>query len=181
MGIALGAVLKAAASSVLGKTLSGIAYEKVTTVARDKLGLPPDAPEVDIEAALVKDPATYQEVMASVVEWRMEQERTYQVAIEEQGKSERVALMSDSRFVRWARPTMIYLGGFSCFALIVFGALIVWTAPEKLVDYVQLVEALAMPLTALLTAGGVYAYRRTTDKAISKGMELPSVFGVGEQ
>ena len=77
--------------------------------------------------------------------------------MKEQGATDRVALQSDSAFVRNARPAMLYLGGVSCFALIVFGALIVWTRPESLPDFVDLTAAIAMPLDALLMAGGVYA------------------------
>ena len=180
MGLALAGILKAAASSLLGNKLKDIAFEKVTTVAREKLGLPMAATEVDIDVALKENPDKYAEIVEAVTEWRMEQERTQQVALEQQGKSERVALQSESGFVRNARPAMIYLGGFSCFAIIMFGVVIAWTRPESLGDFVNLTQAIAMPLTALLTAGGVYAYRRTTDKAIQEGFKLPPMLNLGK-
>lgn len=181
MGIALGGILKAAASSILGNKLKQVVTEKVTTVARDKLGLPPEAPEADIDAALAENPEIAAELQQIAADIRIEQERTYQIAIQEQGASERVALQSENWYVRNARPTMLYLGGLSCFGIIVFGVLIAWTRPEALSDFVELVAAIMVPLTALLTAGGVYAYRRTTDKAISQGVELPSLMNFGRQ
>lgn len=180
MGIALAGILKAAASSILGDKLKRVVVEKVTTVARDKLGLPPEASSTEIDAALAENPEVAAQMQQIAADIRIEQEQTYQIAIQEQGASERVALQSESAFVRNARPTMIYLGGFSCFGIICFGVAIAWFRPAALADYVQLISATAMPLTALLTAGGVYAYRRTTDKAIQSGISLPSLLNIGE-
>lgn len=181
MGVALAGILKAAASSILGERLKSAVAEKVTTVAREKLGLPPEAPDDEIDKALAANPEIAAEMYQVASDLRIEQERTYQVAIQEQGASERVALQSDDWYVRNARPTMLYLGGFSCFAVICFGVAIAWFRPDALPDYVELIAAIMVPLTALLTAGGVYAYRRTTDKAISKGVELPSLMNFGRK
>ena len=181
MSIALATILKTAASSVLGDRLKNMVAEKVTTVARDKLGLPADAPTSMIDEGLAANPEIYAEVQRIAADIRIEQEKTYQVALEEQGASERVALQSDSWYVRNSRPTMLYLGGFSCFGIIMLGALIAWFRPEALPAYVDLVAAIMLPLTALLTAGGVYAYRRTTDKAISQGVELPPMLSFGSK
>ncbi len=179
MGLALASILKTAASSLLGDKLKDIAVEKATSIAREKLNIPPDAPEPDIDAALAKNPEIYADIVEAVNQWRIEQERTHQISVEQQGESERVSLQSESAFVRNARPSMIYLGGFSCFGIVIFGVIIAWTRAESLSDYVQLVEAVAMPLTMLLTAGGVYAYRRTTDKAIKEGFKLPPILNLG--
>ena len=176
MSLTLATILKAAASSVLGNSVKQIAMEKVTSVARQTLDLPPAAPVSQIDKALAENPDIAVELHKYATDLRIEEEKSYQISVQEQAASERVATQSDSAFVRNARPMMIYLGGLSCFSIIVFGLVIVWTMPEALPDYVDLVSAVSMPLTALLTAGGVYAYRRTTDKAISKGMELPTLF-----
>ena len=181
MSVALAGILKAAASSILGDKLKDVVVEKVTSTAREKLNLPPEASRHDIDAALLLDPDAAAEIHKAASEIRMEQERSYQIAIQEQGASERVALQSDSAFVRNARPTMIYLGGGSCVGIIFSGVFVAWMRPDVLSDYVQMVSAMSMPLTALLTAGGVYAYRRTTDKAISKGVELPSLLNLGRE
>ncbi len=180
MGLALAGILKTVGSSLLGDKLKDIAVKKATSIARERLNLPPDTPEADIDLALTNNPEVYAEIIEAVNDYRIEQERTHQIAFQEQGNSERVALQSESAFVRNARPTMIYLGGLSCFGIVCFGVLIAWTRPESLSDYVQLVGAISMPLTALLTAGGVYAYRRTTDKAIKNGFKLPPLLNLGQ-
>lgn len=175
MSMTLATILKAAASSVLGANMKQLAEEKITSVTRQVLKLPASAPETDINAALAENPELAVQMHEYAANIRMEEERSYQVALQEQGQSERVAIQSDSAFVRNARPMMLYLGGLSCFTIICFGLVIVWTMPTSLPDYVELISAVAMPLTALLTAGGVYAYRRTTDKAIMQGLELPTL------
>lgn len=158
-------------------TLSGIASEKVTQIAREKLGLPPEAPDADIEALLAKNPEIYAQIASTANQLAMEQERTLQVALQEQGESDRTATVSDDWYVRRARPTMLYLAGFSAFTMIVLGGAIAWRAPEQLSAYADLVAAASTPLSALMLAAGVYTYRRTTDKAIASGMPLPPIFG----
>ena len=173
-------VLQSAASSLLGEQLMGTVVEKINVVARDKLGLPPEAPESEVDRLLSANPNAVVELQEIAASIRIKQERSYQTAVRQQGESERVSLNSSSAYVRNARPTMIYLGGFSCFAIILLGGLIAWFRPEGLPAYVNLVSAASMPLTALMTAGGVYAYRRTTDKAITKGVTLPSLLTMGK-
>ena len=174
MGLGLAAILKAAASSLLGRTVQQAVTEKVTNVVREKLNLPPEAPEADIDAALTNDPETYAKLVEAATQYRIAAEETYRAALSEQGASERVALQSEHAFVRNARPAMLYMAGASIFVTIIFGFLILWVQPDKLGQYVDLVETLSGPMSLLMVAGGVYSWRRTTDKAIGAGVELPA-------
>ena len=172
MAPALALILKAAASSILGRQLQTAVTDKVTAVIRDKLDLPPEADAGSaVEALAASDPVAYQALVEQATSIRIAEETTVQMAIEQMGLDARVAMTSESAYVRNARPTMLYMGGLSCFSLILFGVVIAWTKPMLLGVYVDLVSAVAMPLGLLLTAGGVYTYRRTTDKAIAAGSD----------
>ncbi len=184
MGLALAGILKTAASSLLGDKLKDIAVEKATSIAREKLDLPAAASVADIDIALSENPEAYAQITEAVTAWRIEQERTHQVAMQEQGASERVALQSESRFVKYARPAALYGAVLSCILLIISGLVVtvisaVTGEPELFNYYVGFVEAAKWPITALMTNGGIYTYRRSTDKAINKGLSLPPILNFG--
>ena len=170
MAPAIALILKAAASSILTKKVQEAVTEKVTNVARDKLGLPKTANEDNINAELRRNPDLAFDLQQEAIEIRLAEEQTQQEAIRQQALSERVALKSESAFVRNARPSLLYLGGLSCFTQIVFGLAIVWTKPEELGNFVSLVSAVSGPLMALLAAGGVYTYVRSNDKKTEVGL-----------
>lgn len=182
MGLALAGILKTAAASLIGDKLKDIAVEKVTTVAREKLKLPPETPEADINVALNKNPEVYDEIVAEITEWRIEQERTWQIATQEQAETHRVEVQSESRFVKYARPAALWGAVASCLLLIVSGLVVVFTSVyvgdgQLFNYYVEFVRAASMPISILISVGGIYTVRRTTDKAIKAGFDLPSLFG----
>ena len=175
MGIALAAILKAAASSIIGKRLQDTVTDGVVGMVRNKLNLPPEADEEQIDAALMENPEIYAQLVSEVTQRRVAVEETYRIAISEQGQSERVATQSEHAYVRNARPTMLYMAGGSIFLIIVAGLGIVAIFPDKMSGYVDLIAAIGTPLSMLMGAGGIYTYRRSTDKQIAAGAEAESL------
>jgi hypothetical protein len=104
----------------------------------------------------------------------MEELKTQRTAITEAAVTQRIEVVSNDRFIRYARPFHIWVTGVANMVLVVGMLLAVFFAPEAMSPLIS-----ALPhITALLgmsnAVAGVYVWKRSDDKAAAAQAEASS-------
>ena len=133
------------------------------------------APEEDaILAAIKADPEAAVKIKqleldnkAALQRMVLENETTRLV---ETQKTMREEIKSEDSFVRRARPSLLWSVSGSVILEILTGAGVIFFAPEKMDDFVNLCTAIAIPQGVAAAMCGVYMKQRSNDKAVASGV-----------
>lgn len=173
--ITIGLALAKVAPSIVGWIAGDDAEKKaeqVVGIAEELTG----RKGMDAVSAIESDPATalrYQELIISYQTKELEavisNRNKTQDTMQKEGENE-------DRFVRRARPALLWSIGVSIILEIIVGGIIVLFKPDQMMSFVALCQAMAVPQGTAAAVCGVYMKKRSDDKMLKEGKEPKPLF-----
>ena len=159
---AIGSALKKVGLPLLGAVVPGAGV--VQDLVMNAVG----SNDQDEILKKIEDPAILERLrkmeLGNQHELRTLQLQAEVASIRETAQTARIEAQSEDAFVRRARPSLIYILGFSVFFQVILAGLVILVAPDHIADLGALYTALATPQSVALAACGVYMHSRGREK-----------------
>jgi hypothetical protein len=166
---------------LLGSVLTGPVGMAVTAAGMLAKALGTEATPDAIHQAIAADPEWAAKVRIAEDNNRTQLE-SLTIQMESNNLSDvnqtfREELKSEDRFVRWARPSMIWAISLSVVLEVIVAGLVVFIEPGQIANMATLFGAVAIPQGIAAAVCGVYMKKRSDDKMITAGMQ-PGIGGL---